>query len=73
MTAQGVDFLENWLAKNVGKDTKPSNVRALTVRCLIEAAENGIGPLDMNSDWGSLEKVLHDTILHLKVPRKPGD
>jgi hypothetical protein len=73
MTARGVDFLENWIAKNVSIDTTPAEAEALAHRCLTEAAALGITGVEMEGEWGSVEQAIRDAIVHLKEPGTPGD
>ena len=71
MSGRGIDFLENWVNKNVTPvDRKGSQDRAteLTAQCYADAAALGITIDDMEPKWGSVEKIIYDTMQDL-----PGD
>jgi hypothetical protein len=43
MTTRGVEFLENWIAKNVTRaDQGETRASILATQCIIEAASQGI-------------------------------
>ena len=73
MSARGVEFLENWIAENISRDSKLANARALAESCIIEAPKLGISPYDMESDWVSVEQNIRHAIEHLAEPGTPGD
>lgn len=73
MTTRGVDFLENWIVKNLTADTKPDEVETLAHRCLTEAAALGITGAEMEGEWGSVEQAIREAVAHLRDPGTPGD
>jgi hypothetical protein len=59
MSGRGIDFLENWVNKNVtAVDRKGSQNRAkeLASQCFADAAVLGITVDDMEPEWGSVEE-----------------
>ena len=53
MTARGVAFLENWIAKNIASDAKPEDSAVLAARCISDAAALSISQEEMNGEWGA--------------------
>jgi len=65
MSGRGVDFLENWVNKNVTEaDRKGSMERAkeLSALCIAEASDLGITIDDMEPEWGSVEEIIFDAM-----------
>lgn len=65
MTGRGVDFLENWVHKNVtDADRKGSMERAkeLAATCIADASGLGITIDDMEPEWGSVEEIIFDAM-----------
>jgi hypothetical protein len=61
MSDRGIDFVENWVNKNVGEsDRKGSMERAkeLAAICVADAAALGISIDDMEPEWGSVEDII---------------
>jgi hypothetical protein len=76
MTARGVDFLENWIQKNVtagGPPDDPLSASVLAMRCIAEAAANGLTLEEIKPDTGSLESHIAEAMVHLAAPGAPGD
>ena len=65
MSGRGIDFLEEWVSKNVTHtDRKGSYERAkeLAANCIADAAAIGITIDDMEPEWGSVETIIFETI-----------
>ena len=65
MSGRGVDFLENWVGKNVtDADRNGSRERALALaaECIADAAALGITVDDMEPEWGSVETIIHEVM-----------
>ena len=65
MSGRGIDFLENWVNKNVTvADRKGSQDRAteLAAQCYADAAALGIAIDDMEPEWGSVEEIIYDAM-----------
>ena len=76
MTARGVDFLENWIQKNVTAGEIPDDplhASALATRCIAEAAAEGLTLEEIQPDSGSVESYIFDAMVHLAKPGTPGD
>ena len=76
MSGRGVDFLENWIAKNVTAlncSDDPLRASNLAARCIAEAAAEGITIEEIKPDTGSLESYIFDAMVHLAEPGTPGD
>lgn len=61
MSGRGIDFLENWVQKNVTEaDRKGSMERAkeLAAICVVDAAALGISIEDMEPEWGRVEDII---------------
>ena len=76
MTARGVDFLENWIQKNVTAlvpSDDPLQASEMARRCILEAADQGLTLEEIKPDTGTLESHIHEVMAHLAEPGKPGD
>ena len=65
MSGRGIDFLENWVNRNVTlSDRKGSQDRAteLAAQCYADAAALGITMDDMEPEWGSVEEIIYDAM-----------
>jgi hypothetical protein len=65
MSGRGIDFLENWVNKNVTPaDRKGSHDRAteLAAQCVADAAALGITIDDMEPEWGGVEEIIFDAM-----------
>ena len=68
MSGRGIDFLENWVNKNVkAAERKRGRNRAkeLAAFCLADAAALGITIDDMEPEWGSVEEIIFDAMQDL--------
>lgn len=71
MTARGVDFLENWIQKNVtasGPPDDPLSASNLAMRCIAEATAEGFKLEEIKPDTGSVESHISDAMVHLSEP-----
>ena len=76
MSERGVDFLENWIQKNVTAGAlSDDSLRAseLAMRCILEAAAEGITVEEIKPDSGSVESHIFDAMVHMAEPGTPGD
>jgi len=76
MAARGVDFLGNWIAKNVTAGVPsddPLRASDLAMRCIAEAAAEGITLEEIKPDTGSVESHIFDAMVQLAAPGTPGD
>ena len=76
MSARGVDFLEDWIQKNVtagGPPDDPLSASVLAMRCIVEAAAEGITLEELKPDSGSVESHIAEAMVHLAEPGTPGD
>ena len=76
MTARGAKFVKNWIAKNVtALDSSDDPMRAtnLAMRCIAEAAAEGIALEEIQPKTRSLESIIFDAMMHLTEPGTPGD
>jgi hypothetical protein len=65
MSGRGIDFLEDWVHKNVTDDDRHGDrLRAaeLANRCKAEAAIHGITMDDMEPEWGSVETIIYEAM-----------
>ena len=65
MSGRGIDFLENWIQRNVTEADKKGSLeraRELADRCIAEAAANGFTIDDMEPEWGSVEIIIDETM-----------
>ena len=65
MSGRGIDFLENWVNKNVtAAERKRGRDRAkeLAAFCLADAAAVGITIDDMEPEWGSVEEIIYEAM-----------
>ena len=71
MTARGVDFLEDWMAKNVTKD--PVDAGLLAAKLVAEATMGGFTLADLELDQETVESYIREAMVHLAEPGTPGD
>ena len=65
MSGKGVDFLADWLHRNLtDADRKGSRERAkeLAAACVAQAATSGIMIDDMEPEWGSVETIIYEAM-----------
>lgn len=68
ISARGVDFLGNWIAKNVTAGAPPDDplhASALANRCIADATAEGLTLEEIQPDSGSLESNIFDAMVHL--------
>ena len=76
MSARGVDFLEDWIQKNVtagGPPDDPLSASVMAMRCIVESAAEGITLEELKPDSGSVESHIAEAMVHLDEPGTPGD
>ena len=76
MTARGIEFLENWIEKNVtagGQPDDPLSASVIAMRCIVEAAAEGITLEELKPDSGSVESHIAEAMVHFHGPGTPGD
>jgi hypothetical protein len=76
MSARGVDFLENWIAKNVTAGAPPDDplsASVLAMRCIAEAAAEGLTLEEIKPDSGSVESHIAEAMVHVGEPGTSGD
>ena len=77
MAARGVDFLENWIAKNVSaSDHAGGHQRAVVLanQCAQEAAAQNIPREELESNGGlSVTGIILKAILHLAEEERRGN
>ena len=76
MSARGVDFLENWIQKNVTAGAPPDDplsASVLAMRCIAEAAAEGLTLEEIKPDSGSVESHISEAMVHVGEPGNPGD
>jgi hypothetical protein len=65
MSGHGIDFLENWVNKNVtDAERKGTQERAgeLAAQCISDAAVLGITIDDMEPEWDSVAEIIYDAM-----------
>jgi hypothetical protein len=76
MSARGLDFVENWILKNVTPAHHAGgHKRATTLaeQCMAEAASQGIPIVEKIPGRLSITGTILDAMLHLAEPGTPGD
>lgn len=76
MTARGLDYLENWIQKNVTAGAPPDDpltASVLATRCIAEAAAEDLTLEEIQPDSGSVESHIADAMLGRTEPGTPGD
>lgn len=76
MTARGVEFLANWIQKNVPTGVLPDDplsASVLAMRCIEEAAAEGLTLEEIQPDSGSVESHIADAMVHPAEPGTPED
>lgn len=74
MTARGAEFVKNWVAKNVtalGPSDDPMRATNLAMRCIAEAAAQGISLEEIQPKTKSLESLIFDAMVNLAEPGTP--
>ena len=76
MSARGANFLENWIEKNVTAGPPPDDpltASVIAMRCIVEAAAEGITLEELKPDSGSVESHVADAMVHPAHPGTPGE
>ena len=76
MTARGVDFLEAWIKKNVPTGVLPDDplsASVLAMRCIAEAAAEGLTLEEIQPESGSVESHIAEAMVHFHGPGTPKD
>ena len=76
MSARGIEFLQNWIEKNVKAGAPPDDPLSasnLAMRCIAEAAAEGLTLEEIKPDTGSVESHIFDAMVHLAEPGTPAD
>jgi hypothetical protein len=70
MTARGVEFLQNWIVKNVSPaDQGETQAAILASACIIEAASQGIVVAHMEEGGPNIETQILEAMIHLSEAR----
>ena len=76
MSARGAEFLEAWIQKNVTPGRPPDDpldASVLAMRCIAQAAAEGLTLEEIQPDSGSLESNIAEAMAHFHGPGTPGD
>ena len=76
MSARGIDFLEDWIAKHVTPDEfEDLDVRThiLAERCEVAANAAGLSQDDLEPEWGTVESIIRDVLQQDPGGGTPGD
>ena len=76
MTALGVDFLMDWIDRNITDADRPGSRELATIlatRCRGEAASKGISLTDLEPEFETVEMVIYQAMIHPAEPGTPGD
>lgn len=67
MTARGVEFLNNWIAKNItAADRGDTRASILAAQCIIEASSQGIVVSHMEEGGPTVETQILEAMIHLE-------
>ena len=76
MSGRGIDFLENWIAKNVAAaefQGTPQRAAELADRCIAEAAAQNLNLSDLGPGWGSVDSIIFQGMQNDPGGGTPGD
>ena len=76
MSERSIDFLENWIQKNVtagALSDDPLRASELAMRCILEAAAKGITVEEIKPDTGSVESHIAEAMVHMGESGTPGE
>jgi hypothetical protein len=65
MSGKGIDFLEDWVRRNVTEDERYGDrfaAKALADRCLADAANAGVTIDDLDPEQGSVETFIYEAM-----------
>jgi len=69
MSANSVDFLENWIGKNVtamNASDDPLRASNLAMRCIAQAAAEGFTLEEIKPETGSVESQIADAMVRFR-------
>ena len=67
MSGRGVDFLSDWLDRNVtmpDRNASPEKAKELAAHCIADAANLGITIDDMEPEFGTVETIIYESMLN---------
>ena len=76
MTARGIDFLEDWIARNVTTaDFQGTSECAVQLAdlCIAEAAAQGLNLANLAPEWGSVDGIIFQVMRNDPGGGTPGD
>ncbi len=75
MTAQGVEFLNEWVSENVPPLPVRGDVliRALAQKLRDDASAAGFSIADLEIEGSQVEPFILETLVHVAEPGTPGD
>jgi hypothetical protein len=65
MSGRGVEFLENWIARNITDSDRPGSRELATIlaaRCRGEAASKGIGLIELEPEFVTVEMAIYEAM-----------
>ena len=65
MTARGLDFLEDWIDRNISDTDRPGSRELATIlaaRCRGEAASKGISLTDLEPEFVTVEMAIYEAM-----------
>jgi hypothetical protein len=65
MSGKGIDFLEDWINRNVTEDYRQGyrfRAKAFADHCIADAAAAGIIIDDLIPEWGSVETIIYEAM-----------
>ena len=65
MSGRGINFLEEWVHKNVTDVDRKGNMKRakeLAALCIADASDLGITIDDMEPEWGSVDEIIYDAM-----------
>jgi hypothetical protein len=65
MSARGVDFLKNWIARNITDSDRPGSRELATIlgaRCRGEAASKGISRGELEPEFVTVEMAIYEAM-----------
>ena len=65
MTARGVEFLKDWIERNITEHDRPGSRELATIlaaRCRGEAASKGIGLIELEPEFITVEMAIYEAM-----------
>jgi hypothetical protein len=65
MSARGMEFLENWIARNITDSDRPGSRELATIlaaRCKGEAASKGIALIELEPEFVTVEMAIYEAM-----------